>query len=95
MSWNEYKNVPRKVGRRLRVSCLPQNITAIVPAGEQISSVRIDSREHGRVVLHIWSYIPGTRHIDSIRIEDNKFNRYTVTTVSVQEDPEWIIEGDS
>lgn len=94
MSWNEYKNVPRKVGRRLRISCLPSNITTLAPAGDEISSIRIESREHGRAMLQIWSYTPGTRRLGSLYIEENRFNRYTVTVVSVPEDPEWIVEGD-
>lgn len=93
MSWNEYKYVTRKVGCRLRVSCLPEDIAALAPTGEEISSVRVEGREDGRAVLQVWSYVPGSRNFGSIRVEDGKFNRYTVTVVSVPENPEWVVEG--
>lgn len=93
MAWDEYKNIRRKVGCRLRIRHLSKALLACAPPDHEILMVKVDTRIHAekRAVLAIWSYAVKGR-LPRIRIEDGTFNRYTVTMVNVPEDPEWVVE---
>lgn len=89
MAWNEYKNIRRKVGCHLRISCLPPRFLKVIPKGDEILVVKVDGRDAGRATLALWSYKPGKRRK---MLAKDGFYRYTVTMLNVSEDPEWVVE---
>ena len=92
MSWFEYGTPQRRSLRKgvcLRVRDLPPNLVKdakkLMRRGEHLQMVQVlEIRPKGHVLLQFWSR----------RIGKDPFNRHTVFTIYVKEDPEWICEGD-
>lgn len=84
MAWNEYKNLRRKVGARLRVSALPLEIIGQAPKSEIVWQVVVVRRYKGMATLRVWASKFGAI--------GRKPERHTVTIVNIKEDPAWVVE---
>jgi len=91
MSWFEYGKPKRRSLRKgvwLRVRDLPGDvrlkIRALLKKNERITWVAVQEiRPKGQVLLECWAHVP-----------KESMNRHIVVHVLVDENPEWICEGD-
>lgn len=91
MAWCYYKDLRRKVGARLRVRALSNMIRDAVPRGELLHWVKVDSRADNRATLLLASW-PLTWERPAVAATGIVTHRYTITVVTVDEDPKWIVE---
>lgn len=98
MSWFEYGTPKRRSLRKnvwLRARSLPENILQDAKknmrSGEYIERVVVcEIKTAPRVLLEFWCCNP----LDAISNKLTCFTRYTVFHLIVDEDPNWICEGD-
>lgn len=91
MSWFNYGTPKKRSWRKgawLRVRCLSSEILAqaekFMRENESIRWVEIDEiQKDGFVLLELWC-----------REDGNPLERYNVFHIRVQEDPNWVCEGD-
>jgi hypothetical protein len=103
MSWFEYGTPKRRHLRKgvfLRVRNLPENLLKsakkILKPGEMIEWVEVSGIEaNGKVLLEFWCAHEFSPEIGRLQKKIPGFHRrFTVFHLFVDENPEWICEGD-
>ena len=97
MSWFKYSDQTRRRYRKginLRIRHLPENLLSKIKANitrkEQIAWITVSElRPNDQVLLEIWCY-----QLKNPWLSKDKPEKFTVFHLLVDENPDWICEGD-